>query len=263
MPVVNANENPILLEEVLDEGLIDALRQGANYLKDRRTIRRFNRLNNNIANSSNPSELTNSENYKAQKRNAELADSRAYSFKNYIKSRYGKQGRAEAKANRQLGNDVKLSGKEKEIMRLQDKVAQKQNNPNFSENDPDLKRLQKLTGDMSKENPDTLKSTLKNVRDYRKQNAPAVSKDNNGNYIFNRRKLYIDPNNSNSYVANPYEKGNNIIVGPTNRPSQIKPVPNVNTATNNKNLNQQAKNQFNQASKAAYGNKRPVTAPAR
>lgn len=261
MPVVNARDNPILLEEVLDEGLIDALRQGANYLKDRRTIRRFNRLNSNIANSSNSSELTNNENYKAQKRNAELADSRAYSFKNYMKSRYGKAGRAEARANRQLGNDIKLSGKEKEIMRLQDKVAQKQNNSNFSENDPDLKRLQKLTDDMSKENPDALKSTLKNVRDYRKQNAPAVSKDNNGNYIVNRRKLYTDPNDSNSYVANPYEKGNNIIVGPANRPSQIKPIPDVNSTTDPNKLKQQAQRQYNQASNAAYG--RPVTAPAK
>ena len=48
MPIVKASENPIPInEEVLDEGLIDAIRQGANYLKDRRTIRRFNKLNSN------------------------------------------------------------------------------------------------------------------------------------------------------------------------------------------------------------------------
>ena len=263
MPVVNASENPILLEEVLDEGLIDALRQGANYLKDRRTIRRFNRLNSNIANSSNPSELTNSKNYKQQKRDAELADERTYNFKGYMKAKYGKQGRAEARANKQLGNDVKLSGKEKEIMKLQDKIAQKQNNPNFSENDPDLKRLQKLTDDMSKENPDALKSTLKNVRDYRKQNAPAVKYVGNNRFEYNKRKLYTDPNDSSSDVANPYEKDNHVVLYHPNRPSQIKPIPDANAATDNKNLNQQAKNQFNQASKAAYGNNRPVTAPAK
>ena len=252
MPIVKASENPIPInEEVLDEGLIDAIRQGANYLKDRHTVRKYNRLANTINQSSNPSQFTNSENYKKKYNDAMLANNRTENFKGYIKARYGKAGRAEAKANKQLGNDIKLSGKEKEIMRLQDKVSKKQNDPNFNvDTDPDLKRLQQLSGDISKDNPDALKGTMKNIRDYRKQNAPAIHKVGD-HYEVNTRKIY---RNGDNLVINPYEKGTQItgFSGKAERASA------QNATTDPNKLKQQAQKQYNQASNAAYG--KPATA---
>lgn len=206
MPIVKASENPIPInEEVLDEGLIDAIRQGANYLKDRHTVRKYNRLAKTINQSPNPSQFTSGEEYKSKLSNAMDANGRSEDFKAYLKRRYGKAGRAEAKANRQLGNDIKLSGKEKEIMRLQDKVSKKQNDPNFNvDTDPDLKRLQQLSGDISKDNPDALKGTMKNIRDYRKQNAPAIYKVGD-HYETNERKIYRDTDKP--ILLNPYQKG--------------------------------------------------------
>lgn len=302
MPVVKANENPILLEEVLDEGLIDALRQGANYLKDRRTIRRFNRFAKDIQNSN--AELSEDQKNKLKLKSyyAQKAQDRTNMFKDYAKDRFSKSGRANARMRKEM--QTKLTGKEKQIMQLQDQIAENKKKPGYNEDqDPDIKKLQQLTNTISQSNPAALTNTMNNIRNYRKdQNKFTAVKRNDGSSIINpydqrlvnRRKENeskrtdaervgeVDSMLSASEERRKAEeekiknakaeierlkakeelekKQNN---KSNQRPSQVKPVPDVNTATDNKNLNQQAKNQFNQASKAAYGNNRPVTAPAK
>ena len=103
--MVQANENPILLEEVLDEGLIDALRQGANYLKDRNEVRKFNRFTNDVkAGRLNLSPEAQRE-LKLKSYYAQNAQNRTNAFKGYMKNRFSKEGRAINRAYKYLNND--------------------------------------------------------------------------------------------------------------------------------------------------------------
>jgi len=105
MSMVQANENPILLEEVLDEGLIDALRQGANYLKDRNEVRKFNRFTNDVkAGRLNLSPEAQRE-LKLKSYYAQNAQNRTNAFKGYMKNRFSKEGRAINRAYKYLNND--------------------------------------------------------------------------------------------------------------------------------------------------------------
>ena len=305
MPVVlvEAKHNPINIdEEMLDEGFLDALKQGANYLKDRRTVRKFNRFAKDIQNSN--AELSEDQKSKLKLKSyyAQKAQDRTNMFKDYAKDRFSKSGRANARMRKEM--QTKLTGKEKQIMQLQDRIAENKKKPGYNEDqDPDIKKLQQLTDSISQSNPAALTNTMNNIRNYRKdQNKFAAVKRDDGSSIINpydqrlvnKRKENEDKRTDAERIGEvdsilraseeqrkaeeekiknakaeierlkakeELEKKQNQNNKSDQRPSPVRPLPDVNNATDPDKLKQQAQRQYNQASNAAYG--KPVTAPAK
>ena len=238
MSMVQANENPILLEEVLDEGLIDILRQGANYLKDRNEVRKFNRFSNDVKTGRLNLSPEAQRELKLKSYYAQNAQNRTNAFKGYMKNRFSKEGRAINRAYKYLKNDPNQAISYKDS----------DNNTIFNPYDKNVSKARK---EQEKNLTDDQRIAVTNWRlDHKKQRQQVandiIQQQKEKNKQREAAEQEVEKHNQQQNVVNAL---NNI---KNQRASQIKPAPDVNAATDINKLNQQAKNQFKQNTQAAY-----------